>query len=92
MNYTKHMNPNLQWTFRLLFLAIILLTQGCGGGTTACSAGLGILISATACESNKAPIANAGVIQNVSAGSLVTLDGSKSRDSNNQSLTCVPLG
>jgi hypothetical protein len=87
MNYTKHMNTNLQWVFRLLLLAIILLTQGCGGGTTACSAGLGILISASACESNIAPIANAGVIQNVSAGSLVTLDGSKSRDSNNQSLT-----
>jgi len=87
MNYTKHMNINFQWACRVFLLAIVFLTQGCGGGTTACSAGLGVLISASACEINKAPIANAGIIQNVIAGSLVTLDGSKSRDSNNQSLT-----
>jgi hypothetical protein len=32
-------------------------------------------------------VANAGVTQNVTVGSLVTLDGSGSRDANNQSLT-----
>jgi hypothetical protein len=48
---------------------------------------LGILPGTGCSTSNTPPVANAGVTQNVTVGSLVTLDGSGSRDVNNQSLT-----
>ena len=71
-----------------LSLALLSLLVACGGGGDAgCSAGLGILVGAAACSKNDAPVANAGVLQNVSAGALVRLDGSKSADPNNDSLT-----
>ena len=38
-------------------------------------------------DANAAPTANAGVIQNIAVGSLVTLDGSASTDANNNKLT-----
>lgn len=44
-------------------------------------------ITVTAAVANVAPVANAGVAQNVVAGSLVTLDGSASSDANGDSLT-----
>ncbi len=44
-------------------------------------------ITVTAAIANVAPVANAGVAQNVVAGSLVTLDGSASSDANGDSLT-----
>lgn len=73
---------------RGLSLAVLSLLVACGGGGDAgCSAGLGILVGAAACSKNDAPVANAGVLQNVSAGALVRLDGSKSADPNNDSLT-----
>ncbi len=71
-----------------LSLAMLSLLVACGGGGDAgCSAGLGILVGAAACSKNDTPVANAGVLQNVSAGALVRLDGSKSADPNNDSLT-----
>jgi len=87
---------------RVLSGAVVLgfaaLLTGCGGGgTVACSAGLGFLVSATACKVNYAPVANAGPLQNVNVGKPVRLDGSLSRDKNNSSLTykwtlAVPTG
>lgn len=44
-------------------------------------------VSVTASAVNAAPVANAGVAQNVVAGSLVTLDGSASTDANGDSLS-----
>jgi hypothetical protein len=41
----------------------------------------------TAATGNSAPVANAGVTQNVLVGASVTLDGSKSTDANNDLLT-----
>ena len=76
-----------------LSVALSLLLVACGGGGDAgCSAGLGALVgSAANCGSttvpNVAPIAKTGPIQNVSVGTLVTLDGSGSTNSNNQTLT-----
>ena len=80
----------------VLGLATLLTACG-GGGTVACSAGLGFLVSAAACKVNYAPVANAGPLQNVNVGKPVTLDGSQSKDRNNSSLTykwtlTVPTG
>ena len=44
-------------------------------------------VTVTATVSNVAPVANAGPAQSVSAGTLVTLDGSASSDANNDALT-----
>lgn len=43
--------------------------------------------SVTVSATNAAPVANAGVAQNVAAGSVVTLDGSASSDPNKSSIT-----
>ena len=77
-------------TFRVLFVSLLtsLLVACGGGGSSGCSAVLGILPGAGCSSSpNTPPVANAGVTQNVTVGSLVTLDGSASRDANNESLT-----
>jgi len=77
-------------TFRVLFVSLLasLLVACGGGGSGGCSAVLGILPGAGCSTTpNTPPVANAGVTQNVTVGSLVTLDGSGSRDANNQSLT-----
>ena len=86
-------------TLRISFVALLSsLLIACGGGGGGCSAVLGILPGTGCSASNTPPVANAGVTQNVSVGSLVTLDGSASRDANNQSLTylwqitAVPTG
>ena len=76
-----------------LSVAFSLLLVACGGGSDAgCSAGLGALVgSAGNCGSTAvasvAPIAKTGPIQNVSVGTLVTLDGTGSTNANNQTLT-----
>ena len=44
-------------------------------------------VNITASMTNAAPVANAGVAQNVVAGSVVTLDGSASSDANSDPLT-----
>lgn len=46
-----------------------------------------VTVSITAAVANVAPVANAGVAQNVVAGSVVTLDGSASSDANSDPLT-----
>ena len=80
-------------THVVLSLALSSLLVACGGGgDNACSGGFGALVgSVTNCgsnaEANVAPVAKTGPIQNVSIGTLVTLDGSASTDANNQSLT-----
>ena len=81
----------MKTTLRLSFIALLSsLLVACGGGGGGCSAALGLLPGA-GCNSspNTAPVANAGVTQNVTTGSLVTLDGSASRDANNESLTYI---
>ena len=69
-----------------LTLVFVSLLSGCGGGgSVACSAGLGFLVSSAACKVNYAPVANAGPLQNVNLGHLVTLNGAQSKDRNNSS-------
>ncbi|MFZ2949155.1 MAG: PKD domain-containing protein [Desulfuromonadaceae bacterium] len=46
-----------------------------------------VMVIATASVANAAPVANAGIAQNVVTGALVTLDGSGSSDANNDLLT-----
>jgi len=88
-------------TLRVTFVTLLtplLIACGGGGGNSGCSAVLGLLPGAGCSTPNTAPVANAGVTQNVTAGTLVTLDGSGSRDANNESLTylwqmtAVPAG
>jgi hypothetical protein len=88
-------------TLRVTFVTLLtplLIACGGGGGNSGCSAVLGLLPGAGCSTPNTAPVANAGVTQNVTTGSLVTLDGSGSRDANNESLTylwqitAVPAG
>lgn len=45
------------------------------------------VVTITAAVANVAPVANAGTLQNVVAGSVVTLDGSASSDANSDPLT-----
>ena len=49
--------------------------------------GIGYYVMSSDWMSNAAPVANAGVAQNVVAGSTVTLDGSASSDANSDPLT-----
>ena len=87
------MDPCMKLVKIGLSAALSLLLAACGGGgDSGCSAGLGALVgSAANCGSttvaNVAPVAKTGPIQNVSVGTLVTLDGSGSTDANNQTLT-----
>jgi hypothetical protein len=78
----------------LTALALLPFLISCGGGgDSSCNAGLGILggavcgISGSGSTPNTAPVANAGLVQNVSLKTLVTLDGSASRDAENDTLT-----
>jgi hypothetical protein len=82
-------NITMNTTMRVTCAALLtsLLVACGGGGSAGCSAVLGILPGSGCSASNTPPVANAGVTQNVSVSSLVTLDGSGSRDVNNQSLT-----
>jgi PKD domain len=48
---------------------------------------IAVTVSITAAVVNAAPVANAGIAQNVVTGSLVTLDGSTSSDANSDPLT-----
>ncbi len=64
-----------------LFVTISFGMTGCGGGggdTSAQTATTG---------TNSAPVANAGVVQSVVTGTVVTLDGSASNDANGDLLT-----
>jgi hypothetical protein len=47
------------------------------------------VVTITAAVANVAPVANAGALQNVTTGSVVTLDGSASSDANSDALTYV---
>ena len=75
-------------TLSLLALLPVLVSCG-GGGDGGCTTGLGVLGGAICGSSspNTAPVANAGFTQNVKVATLVTLDGSGSRDENNDTLT-----
>ena len=72
-------------------LACIPFLISCGGGgDSGCATGLGVLggvVCGGSSTPNTAPVANAGLIQNVSLGTLVTLNGSASRDADNDLLT-----
>ena len=63
-------------------LAIGLVACGGGGGEP-------IPVPTSTASENVAPVANAGVAQNVVKGSVVTLDGSASSDANGDPLTYV---
>ena len=75
----------------LTALACIPFLISCGGGgDSGCATGLGVLggvVCGGSSTPNTAPVANAGMIQNVSVGTLVTLNGSASRDVDNDPLT-----
>jgi len=75
----------------LTALACIPFLISCGGGgDSGCATGLGVLggvVCGGSSTPNTAPVANAGLIQNVSLGTLVTLNGSASRDADNDPLT-----
>jgi len=76
--------------FRALFLlALVSFLASCGGGSGNCSTSLGAIGGAICGSSstNTAPVANPGLTQNVTVGSLVTLDGSGSRDADNDQIT-----
>ena len=75
-------------TLSLLALLPVLVSCG-GGGDSGCTTGFGALGGAICGSSspNTAPVANAGVTQNVTVATLVTLDGSGSRDENSDTLT-----
>jgi hypothetical protein len=75
-------------TLSLLALLPVLVSCG-GGGDSGCATGLGVLggVICGSSSPNTAPVANAGVTQNVRVATLVTLDGSGSRDENNDILT-----
>ncbi|WP_146186267.1 PKD domain-containing protein [Limnohabitans sp. WS1] len=47
------------------------------------------IVTVNATVANAAPVANAGVAQNITAGNLVTLNGSNSSDANNDALTFI---
>ena len=70
-------------------MALLFGLVGCGGGgSSACSAGLGVL-AGNSCPVevvNNAPTARTGSIQNVQVGTLVFLDGSASTDPENSTL------
>jgi len=84
----SHIHTLIRFGKAAVSLAMVSFLAACGGGgDAACSAGLGLLVGAAACAKNDAPVANAGVLQNVSVGTLVRLDGSKSTDPNNDTLT-----
>ena len=61
----------------MVFVAVLFGLTGCGGGTSTTPAPV----------TNTAPVANAGIAQNVATGSLVTLDGSGSNDANGDLLS-----
>lgn len=66
-----------------------LLLAACGGGGGDCSGALGALAAGSALckeEDNRPPIAHAGIGQNVRVGSVVKLDGSRSRDPDGQAV------
>ena len=71
----------------VILMALLLISCGGGGGSGGCSAVLGILPGAGCSASNTPPVSNAGVTQNVTTGSVVTLDGSASSDANGDTLT-----
>ena len=62
------------------YVASVIVNDGKVNSTAA-------TVSITAAVANVAPVANAGVAQNVVAGSVVTLDGSASSDANSDPLT-----
>ena len=75
-------------TFRaLILIAFLPVLISCGGGSGT-SALFGVIPGETVKTTpNAIPTANPGLTQNVKAASTVTLDGTASRDANNESLT-----
>lgn len=63
-----------------IYVASLVVSDGKVNSTVA-------TVSVTASVANAAPMANAGVIQNVISGSTVTLDGSASSDDNGDQIT-----
>ena len=78
--------------------ALLSVLAACGGGGSGCNNAFGSLANCSSAAPNVAPVAQAGPIQNVLTGSVITLDGSASSDVNNDTLTykwalvAVPAG
>lgn len=70
----------------LVTCTLVFLLQACGGGG-GCSSALGSLAGCSSTPPNVAPVANAGLDQNVTTGSTVTMDATRSSDANNDTLT-----
>ncbi|MBI3478744.1 MAG: hypothetical protein HY016_00050 [Nitrosomonadales bacterium] len=77
-NFMGHMMKEKYYGIALAWLVTTLLLTACGGG--------GASTGATT-PANAAPVANAGIIQNVVTATLVTLNGSASSDANGDPLT-----
>jgi hypothetical protein len=80
----------MNFTRRFIVSLLTLLLVACGGGGGGCGAA-GALVSSLACNTsqpaNRAPIANAGVNQNITTNTIVTLTGLASSDADNNRLT-----
>ena len=87
----------MKFTSVIVISMSLISLVACGGGASDCAAGLGALVGVSggagcnqtqgAATGNSAPLANAGVAQNVLAETSVILDGSKSADANSDRLT-----
>jgi hypothetical protein len=72
---------NIQYRKTLLSLALIAGLQGCGGSSST------VTTTSSTTGSNTAPVASAGVDQNVTPGITVSLNASGSSDADGNSLT-----
>jgi cyclophilin family peptidyl-prolyl cis-trans isomerase len=88
----------MKYILAVTALAISLFLTGCGGGSLCSISLLTRGCGEDGSVANAAPVANAGVAQNVVVGSVVTLDGSASTDANSDpltyawTLTSIPAG
>jgi hypothetical protein len=77
---TSIVNPTFMPDVAGVYLLSLVVNDGSGNSTPS-------TVTVTVAKANSVPVANAGNNQNVSVGSLVTLDGSKSSDADNDLLT-----
>ena len=80
LSSTTSVKPTFTANLAGTYVASLTVNDGKVNSTT-------VTVSITAAVANVAPVANAGAVQNVVAGSVVTLDGSTSSDANSDPLT-----
>ena len=77
----------LRQSLLMIFSTLLVACGGGGGGCGAAGAVVSSLICSNTKPSNAAPVANAGVNQNVITGTIVTLTALASTDPDNNPLT-----